>query len=63
MFAAVAGGEVLWLALLFIANRPRPTEITAVTGLKLPGFPSGHVMIYFAFFGALFYIYLHAKEN
>lgn len=63
LFTAVAGGELVWLSLIFLAKRPRPVEITAVTGLKLPGFPSGHVMIFVAFFGALLYMDLLAKKN
>ena len=63
LFASVAGGELLWLPLIFAVDRPRPTEVRAISGLVLPGFPSGHVMIFVAFFGALLYIYFIGRKN
>jgi undecaprenyl-diphosphatase len=64
LFAAVGGGELLWLPLIFLIDRTRPTEVRAISGFVLPGFPSGHAMIIVAFFGALLYIYLsHVKKR
>lgn len=63
LFAAVVGVELLWLPVVFGIGRPRPTEVRTVGDIVLPGFPSGHVMIFIAFFGALLYIYFIQVKN
>lgn len=57
LFVAVVGGRIAWLAVLFAIGRPRPTEVRAMLGVLLPGFPSGHMMIFVAFFGTLLYLF------
>lgn len=57
LLTTVIGVELLWLALVFLIGRPRPTEITAFGDTALPGFPSGHVMLFIAFFGTLLYLF------
>ncbi len=57
LFASVVGVEFLWLPIVFGIGRPRPTEVRTVGDIILPGFPSGHVMIFIAFFGTLLYLY------
>jgi membrane-associated phospholipid phosphatase len=63
LFAAVVGVEFLWLPVVFGIGRPRPTEVRTVGDILLPGFPSGHVMIFIAFFGALLYLYYLKVES
>lgn len=57
LFVSVVGGRIAWLAVLFAIGRPRPTEVRAMLGVLLPGFPSGHMMIFVAFFGTLLYLF------
>jgi undecaprenyl-diphosphatase len=63
LFASVVGVEFLWLPVVFGIGRPRPTEVRTVGDVVLPGFPSGHVMIFIAFFGALLYLYYINVKN
>jgi undecaprenyl-diphosphatase len=63
MFASVVGIEFLWLAVVFTIGRPRPVEVRTVGDILLPGFPSGHVMIFIAFFGVLLYLFFMKVKN
>lgn len=63
MLVTVLGVELLWLAVVFAIGRPRPVEVRTVGDIVLPSFPSGHVMLFIAFFGVLLYLYFRRLKN
>lgn len=54
----------LGLGLKMLINRPRPSKdlVVLLEETKYPSFPSGHVLFYTVFFGALILIILHLKN-
>ncbi|MCA9972604.1 MAG: phosphatase PAP2 family protein [Anaerolineales bacterium] len=57
LLASTGGAELLWLALVFGLGRPRPQEVFIWGGVSVPSYPSGHVLVNVAFYGALVYIF------
>lgn len=57
LLISLAGGEVIWLALIFWINRPRPQPVTTFGNIYLPSFPSGHTELVITFYGLLLYLY------
>ncbi|WP_294198942.1 phosphatase PAP2 family protein [uncultured Chryseobacterium sp.] len=55
---------VLGLALKMLINRPRPSKdlVVLLENTKYQSFPSGHVLFYTVFFGALILIILRLKK-
>ena len=63
MLVTIFGVRIVWLAILFAIGRPRPTEVRAYFDIVLPGFPSGHMMLFVAFFGTLLYLFFAQIKN
>ncbi len=55
---------ILGLGLKMLINRPRPSKdlVVLLEETKYQSFPSGHVLFYTVFFGALILIILHLKN-
>lgn len=55
---------ILGLGLKMLINRPRPSKdlVVLLEETKYQSFPSGHVLFYTVFFGALILIILHLKK-
>lgn len=55
---------VLGLGLKMLINRPRPSKdlVVLLEETKYQSFPSGHVLFYTVFFGALILVFLHLKK-
>jgi membrane-associated phospholipid phosphatase len=56
--------SILGLTLKMLINRPRPSKdiVVLLEETKFQSFPSGHVLFYTVFFGALILIILHCKK-
>lgn len=63
LLVTIVGVRIVWLAILFAVGRPRPTEVRVIFGVVLPGFPSGHMMLFVAFFGTLLYLFFVQIKN
>src|SRR5207253_1691808 len=52
-----AGGLVLFYSLALLVRRPRPTSdlVRVINEIPIPGFPSGHTVIFTSVFGFLWY--------
>jgi undecaprenyl-diphosphatase len=58
LLTSAIGGELIWLLLIFLFNRPRPIPVAAFGGgVDLPSYPSGHAELAVTIFGLLLYLY------
>lgn len=64
-FMAAAGSAILWLIIVPLVDRPRPSPelVRVATELPTGSYPSGHVLNLTAIFGFLMFIAIQKIEN